>query len=550
MLESPLTPQQQLEALHDRYVQQLPQRVAQLRQTWQELCQTTQPSADDLWEVENLTHRLVGSSATFGLLGVSQTARTLEQLFHHLRQETLAPSSEQQAQIEVLLDVLQQAARPSGGANPWDLRILPDRPKPLNPRLVFLVEDDPDLAQDLALQISCFGYSVQLFKNLDDLPAAIQTNRPAAIVMDVVFPEDGLAGPKLMAEIQAETEPPLPVLFISSRQDLMARLQAVRAGGQAYLSKPINIGELIDVLDELTVSQVPEPYRILIVDDDRMVAQCYALTLEQAGMTTWVVNNPLQVMGPLVEFRPDLILMDMYMPGCTGMELAAVIRQQAAYVGIPIVFLSAETDVNKQLAAIELGGDDFLTKPIQPLHLIASVTPRAGRSRLVRSLMVRDSLTGLLNHTTLKDRLHQEFEKAARTQQPLAFAMIDIDSFKAVNDTYGHLTGDRVLKSLARLLQQRLRKSDITGRYGGEEFAVILPQTDGHTACQVIDRLRNGFSQVRQQTDGAEFSVTFSCGIAACPPYTESSQLNEAADRALYEAKRKGRNQIVLYECS
>ena len=217
-------------------------------------------------------------------------------------------------------------------------------------------------------------------------------------------------------------------------------------------------------------------------------------------------------------------------------------------MGIPIVFLSAETDPIKQMAAMSRGGDDFLTKPIEPDHLIAAVTSRAQRSRVLRSLMVRDSLTGLLNHTATKEHLDIEMSRAQRNNTQLSFAMIDIDRFKSVNDTYGHAAGDRVIKSLARLLLQRLRKTDIVGRYGGEEFAAILVDTDGPTAMNVLNEIRAHFAQIRHQGEEKPFSVTFSCGLAASPPWIDADALADAADKALYEAKRSGRNQVVASE--
>jgi diguanylate cyclase (GGDEF)-like protein len=252
------------------------------------------------------------------------------------------------------------------------------------------------------------------------------------------------------------------------------------------------------------------------------------------------------VMRALVEFMPDLVLMDMYMPTCNGLELAAVIRQQEAYVSIPIVFLSTEANLDMQLKAMQIGGDDFLTKPIQPEQLVSAVSSRVQRSQTLRSLMVRDSLTGLLKHTIVKERLEVETARAQRQGIPMAFAMIDIDHFKLVNDMYGHATGDRVIKSLARLLQQRLRKSDIIGRYGGEEFALILPNTDSMAASKVLDELRDGFARIRQQSNGAMFYTTFSCGVAEFPSCDNAARLIDAADRALYAAKHAGRNRVVI----
>ena len=205
-------------------------------------------------------------------------------------------------------------------------------------------------------------------------------------------------------------------------------------------------------------------------------------------------------------------------------------------------------DREKQLEAVGIGGDDFLTKPIRPKHLISAVRSRIERYRELRALMLRDSLTGLYNHTSIRERLVQESARAVRNNQPLALAMMDIDYFKKVNDTYGHATGDRVLKALAHMLTRRMRQSDIIGRYGGEEFLIILPNTDKQTARQILDELREAFALVRHTADNTEFNVTFSCGVASFPKHQTPAALSEAADRAMYAAKAQGRNRVALSE--
>jgi diguanylate cyclase (GGDEF)-like protein len=193
-----------------------------------------------------------------------------------------------------------------------------------------------------------------------------------------------------------------------------------------------------------------------------------------------------------------------------------------------------------------LCGDDFLVKPVVPRHLISAVTLRVMRARFLRALMVHDGLTGLLNHTAIKEELLREVVRSKRLNTPLSFAMMDIDFFKKVNDTYGHAAGDRVIKSLARLLKQRLRGTDIIGRYGGEEFAVIMNDTDAASAAKVIDEIHNVFSRLLHLSEENEFSVSFSCGIADLAHFPDAASLSEAADKALYQAKQRGRNKVVV----
>ncbi len=318
----------------------------------------------------------------------------------------------------------------------------------------------------------------------------------------------------------------------------------MRAGGDAFFHIPTDVDLIVDRIESYAKRLMSEPYHILIVDDEPEQIAYHALILQQAGMITSVASNPQQVLKILVEARPELILMDMYMPGCSGTELLTIIRQQQAFITIPIIFLSVEERLNRQIEAIWQGGDDFLAKPVKPEHLVKVISTRVERTRSLRYFIERDSLTGLLNHSNLKEQLNREIKRAERTGSTLCFAMLDLDFFKKVNDTYGHLIGDRVLKTLSHLLRERLRRSDIIGRYGGEEFAVILFNTNIEDARIVMEGLRENFSQILQRSGDTQFKVTFSCGIAQFPDFSSAEDLTAAADEALYRAKDSGRNRV------
>jgi diguanylate cyclase (GGDEF)-like protein len=550
MSVSPEALQEQLDVLRQTYAEQLPAKIGLIEETAAQLLQGSwneQASAT----LHRLSHNLAGYGATFGFPAVGVAARTLEVYLRTLTEAKAPPTQEQRAQLGAFLAGLKRSLqeldgdRAVGAAPPSPVSAAaPSRVK--ESRLIFLADADIQLADALAVQIGQFGYTIRCFPHLAGLDEALRQTLPAVIIMEILLADGSRLALDTMAHVRQTGAPPVPVVFLAGSGDLKVRLQAVRAGGAALFAKPVNLSGLIDRLDTLTLARATEPYRILIVEDDAALAAHYASILQRAGMLTAVVTDPLQILRPLVEFLPDLILTDVYMAGCTGMELAAILRQQDAYVSIPIVFLSAESNLHKQLAALGVGGDDFLTKPIEPDHLISSVAYRAQRSRVLRSFMVRDSLTGLLNHTKTKEQLGIELARARRWDSPVAFAMIDLDHFKEVNDRYGHAAGDRVLKSLARLLVQRLRRIDVVGRYGGEEFAVILPETNLASAANVLEEIRQGFAGQRQQVSGQEFAVTLSCGIASFPEYADVVQVTGAADQALYEAKHAGRNRVVL----
>jgi len=283
----------------------------------------------------------------------------------------------------------------------------------------------------------------------------------------------------------------------------------------------------------------------MIVDDDPHLTDLYSTILSDAGMITKTLNDPMLAMPLLFEFKPDLILSDMNMPGCNGIELARAIRQINAYSGIPIVFLSSETDSDLPFHVMRVGGDEFLSKPIKADHLISAVTARAGRMKAIRLNMIQDSMTGLLNHTSFRQRLVLSIADTRSGGGKLCFAMIDLDGFKQINDSHGHATGDQVLIAMARFLQQRCRKSDSIGRYGSNEFGIILPDCDISTATTLLDQLRESFAAIRFPAGNDSFSATFSCGIAALSLQGDAEHLFKAVDDALSEAKKAGRNRVV-----
>jgi diguanylate cyclase (GGDEF)-like protein len=326
-------------------------------------------------------------------------------------------------------------------------------------------------------------------------------------------------------------------------------LQAIRSGGKAFFSKPIDVASLIDQLDEFDASPRNEMDRVLIIESQFTIGNYYQMVLKRAGITSQVVTDANEVLKGIAEFNPDLILLDLQTPKVGGVELTMMIRQIENYVGIPIVFISNEDDLNKQTEIMSLGGDDFLIKPVKGDQLVSVIKNRLARSLVLREFMIHDSLTGLLNHTTYRDYLKQEIYRCQRQNSCLSLAMMDLDHFKKVNDTYGHSVGDSVLKSLSRLLKQSLRKSDIVGRHGGEEFVAILLDTDTAKAFEVMDSIRYHFSQIHHfAPDAGEFCVTISCGIASYPKFDNVSVLCDVADKAMYAAKQAGRNRIVIAE--
>ncbi len=521
------------------YRERLVGMLGEIKNCWDRVRNPQSPSEPyltALGELFVLVHRVAGSAGSFGYQNLSATALPLEALLRTLHQEGRRPTPEEREHIDSGIQALLEA---------WDTRTEPLETitqKPLvetgmnHPAKVWLLSRDADQVAQLSAQLTQFDYQVQAFADPEAAWERLAREQPDAVISDL----------SLAQTVERHLAGKAPVIYLGESETIDARLAAVRAGGGAYLVKPVEIDELMGWLDPFTQSSQQQPYFLLIVDDDRQLAERHALALEAVGMETRVLNEPLRILGVLADRKPDLILMEAYMLSCSGLDLARAVRQVRAYLSIPIVFLSVETDTNRRVDAKRLAGDDFLTKPIDPDRLVREVAGRAERGRVLRSIMQSDSLTGLLNHVSLKERLEAELARARRQQSELSFALLDLDHFKAVNDRHGHLAGDRVLKVLANLLSRRLRRSDLVGRYGGEEFAVVLTDTAPEAAAGVMNELRESFARLEHGAGEGDFHVTFSCGVVGCSGHEQVDALVQAADLALYDAKAQGRNRVVV----
>ncbi|BBK40591.1 hypothetical protein STVA_06110 [Allostella vacuolata] len=483
-------------------------------------------------EAGALAHKLAGSGGTFGFPHVSRVAASLETVLAELAQGA-DPPADVEKQVERLLAALQSAfARGPAGSR------------------FALAQAEVQAAQGQEICVVApadrLRGLVELVAGLGFMPIPCDLADPAALpdqaAAVVVLAPDGTADLVRLDPVLGRG----PTILVADRVDLDVRLAAARSGIDAVMPLPIDTAELADWLNSFVGSGSEVPYSVLIVDDDQLLVEVYAAALEQAGMVVSVTTNPAEAPALIGAHFPDLVLMDVQMPGISGIELAQVIRQSRRFLSLPVVFLSAERDSERQFLARRFGGDDFITKPVDLERLVTMVRLRAERARSLRSAMEHDSLTGLLNHGRFKDKLQHELERCRRNGGEISLAILDLDLFKAVNDTYGHLAGDQVIRGLARTLRARLRRIDLAGRYGGEEFAVILLDTPPGAAFGVVDQTRRVFAQQRFESEGQAFQATFSAGIASSRRHPEINQLIAAADAMLYEAKRAGRDAVFV----
>jgi diguanylate cyclase (GGDEF)-like protein len=531
------------------YREQMPARLAEIRGAWDAFQRGGGDAPANRDALIRHVHTVAGSAGTFGLAPLGEKAREIEQLLIDLEgaagdvaRGAATEFERRYAELASLLDQAPTAVPPPSAAPAFGAA---GELKTSN--LVYVVEDDAALGKEIAVQLRAFGWNVELFPDATRMEDALLSKSDvAAVVVDMALPEGQFAGGALMRRVSESLGSHVPQVVISASWNWKSRLEAARAGAAAYMVKPIDFGALAERLDALTSRDVGGSAKVLIVEDTVILADHFVQVLAGAGMQARALNDPTKVLDALVDFDPDLILMDLYMAGCSGIEAAKVIRQDAKFTTVPIVFLSTETGRQLHLEAMRTGADDFLQKPILDAELIAAVSARARRFKALSSLVRQDSLTELLNHISFKLQLESEVERCKRARTTLALAMVDIDHFKRVNDTYGHPVGDHVIRTLAQLLRRRLRKSDIVGRYGGEEFALFMPDTGAAGAAVILENLRAQFESISLVGAQTQFHCTFSAGLAMMPPATTMNELIQAADAALYEAKRGGRNCVLV----
>jgi diguanylate cyclase (GGDEF)-like protein len=298
------------------------------------------------------------------------------------------------------------------------------------------------------------------------------------------------------------------------------------------------------------------PFTIAIVDDDAAIRRLVRLFIGRAGYESFECTTGEEARAALASRPWDLAILDRRLPDIDGAVLCHELKSITEFRARYIIMLTGEDDQADKIEGLELGADDYITKPFQYPELLARI--RAGKrivdlqkelvatNKRLELLSITDGLTKLYNHRYLQDELLRAFEESQRYQRPLSLAIIDLDFFKKVNDTYGHAVGDEVLKGVSKLFAESVRSSDLVARYGGEEFAVMMPETQLEDAVTFAEKIRSLIEQAPMPTQSGPLPVTVSIGVASVPHtrIRHAKELVVQADKALYRAKRNGRNQV------
>lgn len=300
-----------------------------------------------------------------------------------------------------------------------------------------------------------------------------------------------------------------------------------------------------------------DPSRVLVVQAEDAERLFQRALFADAGMVVIEAASGAEALDYLATDRPDLVVLGRSLPDMDGLELLPRLKSSELDF-VPVLVASHRGETSERVRGLQLGADDYLGRPCDPAELLArakallrnkSTHDKIRKLQVsLEQMVVSDPLTGLHNRRYLMDRLVQEMQRADRHGEPLAFAMIDLDGFKPINDQFGHVLGDKVLRAVGGAVARCVRVSDIAARYGGDEFAVILPQTPPEGAMRVCERMLRTISELTLQDErGATCKVTASLGLAYYPAedVETAEDLVHSADGALYGAKRSGKNRFT-----
>ena len=288
--------------------------------------------------------------------------------------------------------------------------------------------------------------------------------------------------------------------------------------------------------------------KVLIVDDSPDALALAKVRLSKEKLKIITADSGAEGLKLAKSEKPDLILLDVDMPKMSGFDVCRKLKTNKDLCMTPVIFLTGSDNTQDKIKGLNVGAVDYVTKPFDAFELKARVNATL-RTKHMQDLLIEyanvDPLTGIPNRRALMERLRKEWMRVQRHGGTLSFIMADIDHFKRVNDTYGHSIGDEVLQKVAQAIVSQCREIDLPGRYGGEEFAIVVPDETSEGAGELAERCRQAASDVRVNMEGQDVQVTASFGIAEVRDAPSIEALIKAADEALYHAKQAGRNQVA-----
>ncbi len=513
------------------FVRQLPKRIAAIEEIWVKLSNGTWDSA----QLESLYERICEiseASKNLSLFQLNESVFSLEVYLSSFVGSDITPGSAQVDAITGLLRTLKTAS----SATTADAKEVPAPSHGAVDVYMLGAKDGP--LSELSKALRNLDCDLQYFPDTDSLLKQLEIQLPKVIVADTAeLPEMAPLSAELV-RLQNHMSIKIPLIFVSNSTALQLRVDAIRAGGEGYFVAPLDAPAVAVQVREMALPEEQKPFSVLVVEDDPTQGDFAASILRKAGMDVMLVTEPVKVIKALREFRPDLILMDIYMPEVNGLELTTIIRDHQEFVTIPIVFVSGEQNTDKQLDALSVGGDDFIAKPIRPKHLLGIVETKIRRARQLLSATGQppkhDRVTGLFSRQHFLDQVAR-FIDDDTPAVTAAVILVQPDNLDELQKELGVGGIDHLLSELGSVVAEQIKPRDLAARLDEHSVGVLLRRDNEADITAQAARLlaeisRHSFSESRQ----------LSASIGLCMIDGHAENANGVINRALKACEQAG----------
>ena len=483
-------------------------------------------------------HGLAGMGGTYGFPRVSQLGDEAEESIQPLVRSGAAPDAAMIARWRTLLRELETELRMEGSTPP--LPKIVTTPAPASAFDVLIVEDETELAKQIAEALENEGIAVRVTGSRSDAVVAMDARVPDAVIIDIRLP-DG-SGHDVLEDLRVRRGgEAVGAILMSAAGGFEEKVRALRSGADAFIGKPLDLTAVVRRVTAFRSRKEHPARRILAVEDDVTTGAMLRGILGAARYDVQICRNPADFETMLVAFDPDLLLMDVQLShDVSGHDLVRYVRQSERFGTLPIIIVTSDSERRAVLDGTSAGADLLVTKPVDWDLLLSHIAARLERATSLREITDRDPLTGVLTRRAFEGRVQTRAQEGIHGARPPVLVLLDLDHFKDINDRHGHAAGDRVLATVGTLLRRSIRQSDVAGRFGGEEFVLLLEGLHIDDAVKLCERL---MEELGAAEHGLESPPTFSAGVAALrDSYEEAFR---RADAALYEAKRGGRARVV-----
>ncbi|MCA9814190.1 MAG: diguanylate cyclase [Cyanobacteriota/Melainabacteria group bacterium] len=536
-------------ALKEKYLKRSSDRLAEILEVLDGLI--SNPRDEELIrKMSRSFHWLAGSGSMYGFKDVSELGARGEQYLENV----LKMGDRGGVDVDFLKGLVSDLSNAfiidtDKDGSPETSNLGAAIPKEADDRSIVILSEDKDSVASIAKIVDELGMTVIYSRDIKSAMAELDRRMPEGVIIEIPI-RDGDAY-NLVEKIRGMQDGDKPAIFIVSKQTgFLDKVRSIHCGADAHYEKPIDLKAMSRRLRYLLDKTSMTPPKILSVEDDPDQAAFIRAFLESVGYQVKTCTDPKNFDSFMAEFKPDLVILDVMLPGVTGYELARYIRQDERHATLPVIFLTTHGQLDARIESTRSGGDDHLVKPVPPALLLNSVSSKLERARYLNTLLHKDGLTNLLNHTAFMEQAQQVVAQKKRNSEHVALIVLDVDYFSSINERHGYTGGDKVLLSLSLLLQKRLRQSDIIGRLSGDEFGIIAEDLDEKEALSLASRLIADFASIQHTTlSHSGFNVTCSAGLAMLDANDMSlEQWTGSAYAALAQAKADGKNCAVIYK--